>query len=155
MTDTFVTLHGWLGGDVQVRQAGDAQVASFRLACTPRRYSRRTESWSNGPTQWYSVNAWRVLGENCRDSLHRGDPVVVHGRLEPQVWINNAGVEVTTLVVEASSVGHDLNRGVSGFTKTVRGESVGARSGAESEVSSEAQQHDGGDAREEPAATAA
>lgn len=151
MTDTFVTLHGWLGGDVQVRQAGDAQVASFRLACTPRRYSRRTEAWSNGPTQWYSVNAWRVLGENCRDSLRRGDPVVVHGRLEAQVWVNNAGVEVTSFVVEATSVGHDLNRGVSAFTKTIRAEPAGGGAAAPSDV----QQQEAGEPREERAATAA
>ncbi|HTW17300.1 MAG TPA: single-stranded DNA-binding protein [Nocardioides sp.] len=151
MTDTFVTLHGWLGGDVQVRQAGDAQVASFRLACTPRRYSRRTETWSNGPTQWYSVNAWRVLGENCRDSLRRGDPVVVHGRLEAQVWVNNAGVEVTSFVVEATSVGHDLNRGVSRFAKTVRAEASGGGTAAPSG----AQEHEADEPREESTASAA
>ena len=120
MTDTFVTLHGWLGNDVQVRQAGDAQVATFRLGCTPRRYQRRSDSWVNGPTQWYSVDAWRALGENCRDSLRRGDPVVVHGRLEVRQWVSSAGVEVTSFVVEASSVGHDLGRGVSRFTKSTR-----------------------------------
>lgn len=124
MTDTFVTLHGWLGNDVQVRQAGGAQVATFRLGCTPRRYQRRTDSWVDGPTQWYSVDAWRTLGDHCRDSLRRGDPVVVHGRLEVQRWVNSAQVEVTSLVVEATSVGHDLNRGVSRFTKTVRPESA-------------------------------
>lgn len=117
MTDTFVTLHGWLGADVQVRQAGDAQVVSFRLGCTPRRYSRKSDSWVDGVTQWYTVNAWRALGENCRDSLRRGDPVVVHGRLEAQVWVNSAHVEVTSFVVEATSVGHDLTRGVSRFAK--------------------------------------
>lgn len=122
MTDTFVTLHGWLGSDVQVRQAGGAQVATFRLGCTPRRYHRRTDSWVDGPTQWYSVDAWRALGDNCRDSLRRGDPVVVHGRLEVQRWVNSAQVEVTSLVVEATSVGHDLTRGVSQFRKTPRPE---------------------------------
>jgi single-strand DNA-binding protein len=122
MTDTFVTLHGWLGSDVQVRQAGGAQVATFRLGCTPRRYQRRTDSWIDGPTQWYSVDAWRALGDNCRDSLRRGDPVVVHGRLEVQRWVNSAQVEVTSLVVEAASVGHDLTRGVSQFRKTPRPE---------------------------------
>jgi single-strand DNA-binding protein len=122
MTDTFVTLHGWLGSDVQARAAGDTQVASFRLGCTPRRFQRRTDSWVDGPTQWYSVDAWRALGANCRDSLRRGDPVVVHGRLEVQRWVNSAGVEVTSFVVEATSVGHDLSRGVSSFTKTARPE---------------------------------
>lgn len=124
MTDTFVTLHGWLGNDVQVRQAGGNPVASFRLGCTPRRYQRRSDSWVDGPTQWYTVNAWRALGDNCRDSLRRGDPVVVHGRLEVQVWVNKAQVEVTSLVVEAASVGHDLSRGVSRFAKTPRPETA-------------------------------
>lgn len=124
MTDTFVTLHGWLGNDVQLRQAGGAQVATFRLGCTPRRYQRRTDSWVDGPTQWYSVDAWRALGDNCRDSLRRGDPVVVHGRLEVQRWVNSAQVEVTSLVIEATSVGHDLTRGVSRFTKTPRPDQV-------------------------------
>ncbi|WP_182524143.1 single-stranded DNA-binding protein [Nocardioides dongkuii] len=124
MTDTFVTVQGWLGNDVQVRQAGDAQVASFRLGCTPRRFHRRTGAWVDGPTQWYTVDAWRALGENCRDSLRRGDPVVVHGRLEARVWTNSAGAEVTTMVLEAASVGHDLARGVSRFRKAARVETA-------------------------------
>jgi single-strand DNA-binding protein len=126
MTDTFVTLHGWLGGDVQVRSAGDTQVASFRLGCTPRRYQRRSDSWVDCPTQWYTVSAWRALGANCRDSLRRGDPVVVHGRLEARAWVNGAGVEVTSMEVEATSVGHDLSRGVSRFLKNAPREAAPA-----------------------------
>ena len=122
MSDSTITVRGYLGGDVTLREAGDVPVASFRLACTPRRYQRSSDSWVDGATQWYSVDAWRALGENCRDSLRRGDPVVVHGRLEAHVWTNNAGVEVRSFVVEASSVGHDLNRGVSRFAKNVRPE---------------------------------
>jgi single-strand DNA-binding protein len=132
MSDTFVTLHGNLGGDVQARQAGDSLVVTFRLGCTPRRYQRSTDSWVNGPTQWYSVDAWRALGANCRDSLRRGDPVVVHGRLAVQQWVNSAGVEVTSYVVEATSVGHDLSRGVSSFTKTVGREQAPAVAVSES-----------------------
>ena len=130
MTDTFVTLHGWLGSDVQTRAAGEAQVATFRLACTPRRYHRRTGSWVDGPTQWYTVNAWRALGANCRDSLRRGDPVVVHGRLDTRPWTSSAGVETTSLEVEAASVGHDLARGTSVFTRTPRATAVTGEEGA-------------------------
>ena len=81
MNDSHITLQGWLGGDVRLHQAGETTVAQFRLACTPRRFSRRTDSWSDGETQWYTVRAWRGLGEHCERSLRRGDPVVVHGRL--------------------------------------------------------------------------
>ena len=118
MNETTVTLQGWLGNDVVVRQAGDAVVATFRVGCTPRRYQRKTDSWVDGDTQWYTVNAWRGLAENCDRSLRRGDPVVVHGRLNAQTWSNSAGVEVTSFEVDAMLVGHDLSRGFSEFTKT-------------------------------------
>ncbi|HET7069483.1 MAG TPA: single-stranded DNA-binding protein [Nocardioides sp.] len=117
MNETFVTLTGWLGGDVQLREAAGVPVASFRVASTPRRYQRKTDTWENGATQWYSVNAWRALATNCDHSLRRGDPVVVHGKLTVRAWINKSGVEVTTFEVEAAFVGHDLNRGTSAFQR--------------------------------------
>jgi single-strand DNA-binding protein len=120
MNESHITLQGWLGGDVRLHQAGESQVAQFRLGCTPRRFSRKSDSWSDGETQWYTVRAWRGLGEHCERSLHRGDPVVVHGRLEVHRWVNANGHEVTDLEVDATFVGHDLNRGVSTFTKTTR-----------------------------------
>ena len=120
MNESMVTFQGWLGGDVRTRSAGDAMVAWFRVASTPRRFNRSTQTWSDGPTQWYTVNAWRALGEHCAASLKRGDPVVVHGRLSHSSWVNSEGVEVTSLEVDATFVGHDLNRGRSAFTKTER-----------------------------------
>jgi len=117
MNETYVTLCGWLGGDVTVRHAAGVPVATFRVASTPRRYQRKTETWEDGATQWYTVNAWRALGENCDQSLRRGDPVGVHGKLSASVWTNKAGLEVTTFEVEAAFVGHDLNRGTSEFRR--------------------------------------
>ncbi len=118
--ETTVTLQGWVGGDVMLRTAGETVVANFRVACTPRRFSRKTQEWVDGPTQWYTVNAWRALGEHCQHSLNRGDPVVVHGRANSHTYINKAGVEITELEVEATFVGHDLSRGTSAFTRAAR-----------------------------------
>ena len=125
MNESLITLHGWLGSDVTLRRAGDVPVASFRVACTPRRYNRRTENWSDGATQWYTVNVWRQLAENCATSLHRGDPVVVHGRLDLRVWVNAENVEVSGLEIEATHIGHDLARGTSQFTRAPRREQDG------------------------------
>ena len=120
MNETLITLQGYVGGDVKMRTAGESQVATFRVGCTPRRYSKKEATWVDGDTQWYSVNCWRSLGEHVERSLRRGDPVVVHGRLSVQSWTNTAGLEVSTFEVEAAFVGHDLNRGTSAFTKTPR-----------------------------------
>ena len=120
MSDSMITIRGWLGADVTLREAGEVPVASFRLACTPRRFNRRTETWSEGLTQWYTVTAWRALAENCAASLRRGDPVVVHGRLDTRTYVNANDVEVLSFEIDAVHVGHDLSRGTSAFTRTQR-----------------------------------
>ena len=122
MNETVLTVRGNVGGNVTVRQAGQTPVAHFRLGCTPSYFNRATGQWVDDETQWYTVNAWRRLGEHCAASLNRGDPVVVHGRLSVKKWVNNDNVEQTTLEIEALSVGHDLSRGTSRFTKAVRAE---------------------------------
>ncbi|GAA4119511.1 single-stranded DNA-binding protein [Nocardioides fonticola] len=126
MNETTVTFTGWLGSDVTMRQAGGVPVASFRVATAPRRFSRRSEEWVDGETQWYTVQAWRGLAENAALSLRRGDPVLVHGRLSVRTWTTNAGVETTTLEVDALHLGHDLTRGRSAFSRAPRPERVEA-----------------------------
>lgn len=122
MNDCTITVRGWLGADVVRRDAGGVPVASFRLACTPRKFNRRTETWSDGETQWYTVSCWRGLAENCATSLRRGDPVVVHGRLQVRPYVNSNDVEVISFEIDAVHVGHDLSRGTSVFTRTPRSE---------------------------------
>lgn len=119
MHEPLITLQGWVGADVRVRPAGDTTVASFRVACTPRRYQKKTDDWADADTQWYTVNAWRGLGDHCERSLRRGDPVVVHGRLNAQTWTNSSNIEVTSFEVDAITVGHDLTRGTSAFTRSL------------------------------------
>lgn len=113
--ETHVTLQGWMGTDVTLRRAGGALVAHFRVACTPRRYHRRKQEWYDAGTQWYSVTAWRDLADNCGRSLRRGEPVVLHGRLDTHTFVTKDGEEVSRLEVEATHVGHDLSRGTTRF----------------------------------------
>lgn len=120
LNDTLVTLEGWLGSPVTLRQAGASSVASFRLATTPRRFNPATNQWNDDQTQWFTINAWRALGENCAISLSSGDPVVVVGKLRTTRWTNAEGAEVTGWEVDAAAVGHDLNRGTSTFVRTQR-----------------------------------
>lgn len=124
MNDTIVTLQGWVGGGVTLRKAGESLVASFRMGCTPSYYRRDTQTWVDEPTQWFTVSAWRRLGENCEVSLRRGDAVVVHGRLKLSTWLDGNGVEQQTWEVVATAVGHDLNRGTSRFVRPERPEQV-------------------------------
>lgn len=114
--NTMVTVQGWLGNDPVVRTAAGVPVANFRVASTPR-VRRASGEWVDGRTQWYGVSAWRALAEHCGRSLKRGDPVLLHGRLEQRSYVNKSNLEVVVMEIEALSVGHDLSRGISLFSK--------------------------------------
>lgn len=118
MNDSYVTLQGWVGGDVDVREVGDQQCATFRVGSTPRYL--KAGAWVNGTTSWYTVKCWRALGANVAASVRRGDAVVVHGRVRVDVWEREGQPPSVTWVVEAAFVGHDLNRGTTTFAKSAR-----------------------------------
>ncbi|HQR25751.1 MAG TPA: single-stranded DNA-binding protein [Nocardioides sp.] len=121
MNDTQITFCGWVGTEVTLKDLGQGvQVASFRVASTPRRF--RNGQWEDGPTLWYTVKAWRALATHLHRSIRSGDPVLVHGRLMADVWRREDGTVSTRYVVVASSVGHDLSRGTSAFTRLTRRE---------------------------------
>ena len=50
MNETYVTLRGWLGGEVRHRLAGDTPVAEFRLGVTPRYFDKQRSDWVDGDT---------------------------------------------------------------------------------------------------------
>lgn len=120
MNDTQITVQGFVGGAVSLRRAGDSEVATFRLGCTPRYFNRRTQQWVDAPTQWYTVNAWRGMAENVARSLTKGDGVAVSGRLNVSTWRADDGQERTNLEIDATFVGHDLNRGTTRLARNER-----------------------------------
>jgi len=117
MTDT-ITLTGIIATDPRVvtTEAG-LDIASFRLASTHRRFDRAANEWVDGDTNWYTVTAFRALGANAGQSLHKGERVVVLGRLRVRAW--EAGDRSgTTVEVDADAIGHDLRWGRSAFTRS-------------------------------------
>ena len=119
MNEALVTFQGWVGNEVVHRETQQGNVANFRVGSTPR-IRRRGGEWVDGPTSWFSVTCWRTLADNVRDSVRKGEPVLVHGRLRTDVWEREDGQSSVTYVVEATSVGHDLNRGTAAFVKALR-----------------------------------
>jgi single-strand DNA-binding protein len=133
MNEALVTLQGWVGNDVVHRETTQGNVVNFRVGSTPR-IRKRTGDWVDGPTSWFSVTCWRSLADNVRDSVHKGEPVVVHGRLRTDVWEREDGQTSVTYVVEAVYVGHDLTRGTAAFVKATRPERVETDDGADPTV---------------------
>ncbi|MET8701555.1 single-stranded DNA-binding protein [Kitasatospora sp. NPDC004723] len=116
MNETQVTVIGNVATEVTYAQTpGGVPVANFRLASTERRYDRARDGWVDGETQWVTVTAWRALAGHLIDSLAKGDPVVVSGRLRVREW-SEGEVKRSRVEIDARSVGHDLSRGTARFS---------------------------------------
>ena len=123
MNEALVTFQGWVGNDVLHRETAQGNVANFRVGTTPR-IRKRNGDWVDGSTSWFSVTCWRSLADHVRDSVRKGEPVLVHGRLRTDVWQREDGQSSVTYVVEATYLGHDLTRGTAVFVKAARPDRV-------------------------------
>jgi single-strand DNA-binding protein len=119
MNETMVTVVGHVATEPALRTtAKGARVASFRLASTERRFDKGAGGWRDASTTFFTVTSWRNMGENVCDSVEKGQPVVVHGRLRDSSYEGKDGQRRTVLEIEAFALGHDLSRGVSRFTRS-------------------------------------
>jgi single-strand DNA-binding protein len=117
--DAQIWMTGNVGSEVEYRQVrDDLAFASFRLACTPR--TRKAGDWVDGETTWIAVSCSRSLAEHVKSSVGKGDPVIVVGRLRTTRWTDTQGVDQERMIIEATSIGHDLTRGTAAFRKAIR-----------------------------------
>jgi len=120
VNDIQVVLRGNIASDLRsVRFDDGNSVTSFRLASTSSWFDRERNTWVDRRTTYVSVNCRRALANTALQSLHKGHPVVVTGRLWERAWTKDER-SGRTLEVEAETVGHDLTFGVSAFTRVVR-----------------------------------
>lgn len=125
--DSHIDLAGFVASEPAFKRLENGtSTAKLRVAYTERRFSRETGEWGDGPTSFVTVLCWRTLADNVAISLRKGEPVVVRGRLRVREYQGKEGSPRLAVEVEASSVGHDLSRGVAHFSRTRRaaGETV-------------------------------
>jgi single-strand DNA-binding protein len=120
VSEVTVTMYGYVGHEVEFKQTGRGDVATFRVGTTPRIRDQRTGGFRDGETVWTQVTAWRNLAANVAASLSVGDPVVVIGKVRTQRWTTSEGEPRERSHVEAQTVAHDLAKGTSVFHKSPR-----------------------------------
>jgi single-strand DNA-binding protein len=120
MNDIITTVIGNAVTDVSLRvTSAGTSVASFRIASNSRRFDKSTSSWIDQEPSYLSITAWSQLAENVALSVHKGQPLVVTGKLKVRQW-QDADKSGTSVEIDAIAIGHDLNRGTSEFTKVKR-----------------------------------
>lgn len=117
------TTAGAPGGATPAAPAGtggsSTPFTTFRMASTRRWFDRERGTWVDGRTEWFTVKAWRGAARNVAESLRKGDPVLVHGRLSTDEWSTADGEPRTSLVLDAIAIGPDLAFGTARYMRTI------------------------------------
>jgi single-strand DNA-binding protein len=143
INDASIDLAGFVVSEPSFKRlATGTSTAKLRVAYTERRLNRETGEWGDGPTSFVTVLCWRALADNVAMCLRKGEPVLVRGRLRVREYEGKDGSRGTETEIDASSVGHDLSRGVAHFSRTRRAPGETAAESAEVPAAAQAQDGD-------------
>ncbi len=116
--EAHISLTGYVATQPVIKEVGAGVTnLTMRVAWTPRWQDRVSGEWVDGNTSYVTVICWRRLAANVATCLRKGDPVVIKGRLSVRSFDGKEGVQRTAVEIDASSVGHDLSRGVAQFQR--------------------------------------
>ena len=115
-----VTVTGFVAGEL-VKAGTDAfPVLTFRMGGTRSRFNQNTRQWEDYATAWLTVKAFRAMALNAKQSLRRGDRIIVVGVLNTEQWTTPAGESRSRTIIEATNIGHDLTFGTTSLDKLSR-----------------------------------
>ncbi|MDN4472962.1 single-stranded DNA-binding protein [Demequina zhanjiangensis] len=126
MNDLTVTVTGWVATEPKIHVGpSGGRMCAFRVASTPRRFDRNAGAWIDGDTEWFSVRVFRGGAMTAHESIKKGQPVLVTGRLRTHSWEAADGPR-TDLQLDATALGHDLTRGMASFTRAIGDATLGS-----------------------------
>jgi single-strand DNA-binding protein len=110
MSFQTIIIVGHLGRDPDMRYTPSGQaVANINLAAN-RQYTD-SAGQSVKETIWFRVSAWGKAAENCNQYLHKGNLVLVEGRLVcdpltggPRLYTRQDGAPASSFEVSANTV---------------------------------------------------
>ncbi len=127
-----ITVNGTIASDLRhVVTAEGLEIASFRLASSQRYWDRKRGTFVDGETNWYTITTFRNLAAHANTSLHKGERVLVRGRVRIREWVDG-DKSGRAIEIEADSLGHDLLWGTSAYTRASAAKSAAAPEPGES-----------------------
>lgn len=129
MADVMVTVIGYVGNDPTLKVTGNNLYwTQFRVGSTRSWRDADSGNWVTGATTWFTVKAWDVKARNIAESVRKGTPVIVTGRLSEHPYLftkeGDNGESITEprngLTIENATVAIDLSRGTATYTRVDR-----------------------------------
>lgn len=104
-----VMLIGNVVNDPEVRyldgnpsNAGNAKVASFRLATNERYRDRNGETKEN--TEFHNIVAWRSSADLAEKFIRKGTQIYVEGKLRTRAWTDQTGAKRYTTEIQVDTI---------------------------------------------------
>jgi single-strand DNA-binding protein len=124
MNEPTLTIAGNLTADPELRYTPTGKpVTLLRVASTPRRQDGSGQ-WQDGTTTFLDAEVWNAPAENAAESLHRGDRVLLIGRVRTDVWTPesgpNAGAEQRRLRLVVDEVALSLRHATARSSRASR-----------------------------------
>ena len=95
-TSINISVTGFVGGEPEIRQVDDQQVATFSVAV-----NRKTRSGEQ--TLWVRVSCWNGLVAVVQKYVHKGSLLQVNGEwLRPRAWVDQSGNPQVSLDMSAT-----------------------------------------------------
>jgi single-strand DNA-binding protein len=118
-TDNVITLVGNLTDDPELRfTPNGVAVANVRIAVNRRVRNQQTNDWEDKLDGYFNV--WRDHAENVAESLHRGNRVLVTGRLTSRSYQDKDGQTRWVTEIEADEICPSLRWATAQITKVGR-----------------------------------
>jgi len=129
MADNTVTIVGNVTRDPELRFTNTGRgMATFGVAVNRRWQNRQSGEWEE-QVSFFNVVAWGDMGENIAGSIHKGDRVIVNGRLEQRSYEPTPGEKRSVVEVIADEVGPSLRWASATVTKAERTQGEGGGGG--------------------------
>ncbi|EEZ90870.1 single-strand binding family protein [Mobiluncus mulieris 28-1] len=100
-----VGITGNLTADPKFSEVKNGCRCYFRIAANDS-YRDENGEWQTVRTAFYPCVAWGWLAKEIRDNYHKGDPVVVTGKLEVYQYLSEAAAEEQQIIqIRAEAIG--------------------------------------------------
>jgi single-strand DNA-binding protein len=113
----YATIVGFVAQDPSIRTTQSGKVLTkMRIGVTPR-YRDSGGHWHDSEPSYFDVACWGRLAHHVRNSLHKGEPITLKGRLRVSTFEDKSGNRRQSVEITADTVGHDLNRGPANYLR--------------------------------------
>ena len=121
MRDIQTTIMGNATAAPSAHPQEDGSVtAKVRVAVTGRFYNSSVQDFTDRKTEFITVFARKHLARNLLASVHKGQPLIVTGRLNTTEWTGEDNTARHSLNIQAEAIGHDLSYGTTSYVRPLR-----------------------------------